>query len=141
MTSDRIFLYSCVSIQSEPPCKISWSNSQKQKSFGQKTAAKDDFLHFSHGKQHPKIFFFIKSDVSSHFIQPRRILLHKSKKQKRYGQKSLKSGRVPGPLSILNYNINFQHLTPQKRKLMAKKPASRITFCNYLMEDKKMLFI
>ena len=43
-------------------------------------------------------FFFIKSDVSFHFIQTWRILLHNSKKQKSLGQKSLKRGKVPGPL-------------------------------------------
>ena len=99
MNSDWIFfLYSCVSIHSELPCKISWKNSQKQKSYGQKTAAEDDFLRFSHGRRHPKKFFFIKSDLSSQFSPPWWILHHKTKKQKSYGQKSLKKGKVPGPL-------------------------------------------
>ena len=51
----------------------------------------------SHGRQHPKKFFFIKSDVSFHFIPPWWILHHKTKKQKCYSQKSLKKGKVPGP--------------------------------------------
>ena len=105
MNSDWIFfLYSCVSIHSELPCKISWKNSQKQKSYGQKTAAEDDFLRFSHGRRHPKIFFFIKSDLSSQFSPPWWILHHKTKKQKSYGQKSLKKGKVPGPLYILKFS-------------------------------------
>ena len=112
MNSDWIFfLYSCVSIHSELPCKISWKNSQKQKSYGQKTAAEDDFLHFSHGRRHPKKFFFIKSDVSSHFSPPWWILHHKTKKQKSYGQKSLKKGKVPGPFNIKIYTVSVLYTT------------------------------
>ena len=58
MKANKIyFWYSCLSIHSEIPFKISWSNSQKQKGFGQKTAAKDDFLRFLTEDDLQKFFF------------------------------------------------------------------------------------
>ena len=42
----------------------------KTKKYGQKTAAEDDFLHFSHGRRHPNKFFFQPSTQLPPVISP-----------------------------------------------------------------------